>query len=271
LQRITIAQAPEFTGTGLEHLTAIPTLHELAFHATGALGQELVHLEKIATLQSLELGGLPITHEGTQQIGRTKQLQRLSIVGSTLLDEDLEYLSALPRLERLEISYNAITDAGITRLAKLPALQEVRLDRTFVTESGQAKLLGALPNQRQQPRGSETRRQRVPTRAVSSEYVTNVKTLVNYGAGVSSDPAGCRVQIFPVWTGGDAGLSLMEQLGDVQGLILLAPLTDTAIPYLTKLVHLQHLELNGTSISESGIQALREALPNTQIAIPEEP
>jgi Leucine-rich repeat (LRR) protein len=269
LRRVTIAQATNFTGTGLEYLAAIPTLSELTFHDTGKLGQSLIHLEKMASLQTLAMGSLPITHEGAQHIGMAQQLQQLSIFDSTLMDEDLEHLSALPRLERLTLSANAITDAGIAHLAKLLALQEIRLERTFVTAAGEAKLEAALPNQRQQPPGFEARRQRVTRRVVTPEYMAHVRQLVDYGAGVCSDPAGCRVQIFSHWSGGDTGLSILEQLGDVQGLVVRAPLTDTAVPYLKKLVHLQNLALFGTSISETEIDALREALPRTQIEVPE--
>ena len=42
-------------------------------------------------------------------------------------------------------------------------------------------------------------------------------------------------------------------------------ITDGAIPHLSKLTHLRELSVTGTGFTESGLQLLREALPNCKV------
>jgi hypothetical protein len=59
--------------------------------------------------------------------------------------------------------------------------------------------------------------------------------------------------IAPHWAGGDEQLALLEQLGDVRGVRITAPLTDTAVPYLNRLSQRQSTELCHTHISDAGV------------------
>ncbi len=89
-----------------------------------------------------------------------------------------------------------------------------------------------------------------------------------YGGRVSitdDTRAGYKVDLYADWSGGDPGLASLEHLDEVKVLIVRAPLTDTALPYLQTLAHLQYLELCGTRLSQAGVAELRKALPDTQL------
>jgi hypothetical protein len=99
--------------------------------------------------------------------------------------------------------------------------------------------------------------------------LATAREIIGLGAGVWPDQSGCNVWLFSNWCGGDEKLALLEKLGDVRGVFIKAPLTDTAIPYLTKLKHLEIIRLDAARITDAGVAELKKALPDTNIVLPD--
>jgi hypothetical protein len=270
LESLSISDAQSFTGDGLQQLAELTSLRSLSFTGTGVMGPAIAHLTRLPALEELTMLLVPLSKEGIQHVGEAKQLKRLTIQDSTLLDDDLKYLADLPQLESLVLKDNGISDEGLVHLTKLPSLRRVDLEGTFVSSEGQSKLYAALPNQEQAARmmrrESQTRDSHPP---VSPEYLATVRAIVAYGACIMPDQAGCRIMLFPHWSGGDEGLALLDKLGDVHGLNIRTLLTDTAIPYLKKLTRLEYIGLEADRMSDVGIDELKKALPNTNITRPD--
>ncbi len=110
------------------------------------------------------------------------------------------------------------------------------------------------PSVAQSARGALDKLRDVTARLAAAE-------LTRLGASVmprpNTNPPTYAVQIGEVWTGGDAGLALLADLGNVIWLsIENAPLSDDCLPHIARLTKLQNLYLGTTPLSGNGLAQL---------------
>lgn len=274
LEELGISNAMAFTGQGLEYLARLSGVRKLTISGANVLGESLVHLTGLQGLKELHIWDTPLDEIGVQRIGELKQLERLAIQHSNLLDEHLKYLTGLTQLRQLELRENGISDEGMVHLAKLPSLQQIDVSSTFVSDGSQAKLQSTMPETRRRAGvfngmniGGEQKEERF---TLTPEYLTTAREIIRAGAGVWPEGSKSNVWLFYNWAGGDEKLALLEQLGNVRGVFIKAPITDTAIPYLRKLTQVEVIRLDNARISDAGVEELKQALPNARVLRPED-
>lgn len=265
------------TDEGLLPLASLPSLETLTLDGCAEIrGRTLSSLTQLATLKQLNLRNVRLNTEHIPVIGRFISLELLALDGMAGIDDDaLASFSNLPRLRTLMLYGTNVTGTGFATMKRSEELQQLNLgSRAPVTNEGLQAIAAAFPKLAELSLGDGGTWDADGLKALAS--LDQLKQLFAQGAD------GCGDKELEVISGFKQldSLSLPNaqangaSLGRLSSLKLLTALDlsgaatvgDGAIPALGRLRGLRSLQLRGTAITESGVEALKKQLPNASIA-----
>jgi hypothetical protein len=233
----------DFQLAGLARMGTLPSLRSLGLsflrHLTDA---GMVHLRGLTQLESLTLSQCDgVTDAGLAHLRGLERLESLSLDETQVTDEGLGLVRSFPRLRTLNLGQlKQLTDAGLAHVAVLSGLQKLFLPGCVsITDVGLEHLRGLV----------------------------EMHTL-DLGATAVTD-AGLK------WLGGMGRLEFLylvglvgvtdEGLGHLEGRTSLRKLflggcrsvSDRGMSRLLGLKHLEFLGLDGTAVSDAGLERLR--------------
>jgi len=214
-------------------------------HVTDAC---LAQLKELPNLQELRLGGCAgITDAGLAHLAGLKQLAKLDLSNSGITSAGLAQLQGLTSLQELNLYGTAVTDAGLQALNGLTKLSKLDLGATAVTDAGLAHLAG-LKELTALSLGS-----------LGDLKGPGLKHLKGLAKLTELNLISTRIS--------DAELGAVEPLASLQTLYLMqTPVSDAGLPHLYGLKKLQTLGLTWTKVTDEGVEALKKALPQTDVS-----
>ena len=202
------------------------------------------HVGKLPTLLGLELRGPKISDAALEYLRDVPSLKGLTLEQAHITDKGLRHLESLTQLRVLTLKSVRVSDAGLTHLKGLTDLCMLHTEDTKITGTG-LETLSRLP--------------KLDTLYLRDSPVTD-KGLE--GLKGLTHLKWIELKNVPI-TG--SGLVHFKKLDRLESLWLQqSPVTDAGLRYLEGL-HLQHLEIEGTDITDAGVRRLRQALPGCNI------
>jgi Leucine-rich repeat (LRR) protein len=243
-------------------LAALPDLETLDLSHTRITDEGMLRLKAAPKIKDLNLFYAEwITDQGLTAIREWKHLKRLNVRGTRISDGTLEVVSHIPGLEALDIAHTSITDNGLDYLITLVNLKELSLGRGRLTNASfeilrmlptitYLDLSGARPAPPDMP-GRAIARQGIPE--ASLRAIAELKDLRVLKLGYSA-------------IGGE-GLRILGALGTIEklGLEGCRRVNDDAMTELAKWKNLKYLDVQDTDVTQSGVDALKEANPAISI------
>jgi len=274
-QHVLSLTGPRFTDANLSQLDGFSKLTDLLLIATKVNGDGLKQLESLPQLERLTFAGAAVTDEWLEQLPTLPHLKGLTLYSGRVTDAVLLLLKRYPTLESLQVGNMRIGDEGVAVLEHLPALKLLELRHTLVSDTGLEKL-AHVPNLEHFTLASPNvtgsglvhvaklqhlQHLQFDGQSVTDEWLRAVEPLRNvtwfglYGTNVKS-----------------SGLSAIERWTSLRQLYLNNnPLTDDVVPHLKELFLLNNVELRQTQVTADGAKRLRDALPDTSVAVDVEP
>jgi Leucine-rich repeat (LRR) protein len=197
---------------------------------------------------------LTITPETINTLAKLEDLESLSLWGTNVTDDDLVPLASLKKLRVIDLSFTNITGTSLKTLSTLTNLVSVRLDSCDVTDK-HLETLESMPQ--------------VAMLYLRNTKITDtgLKNLRFLDQILLLDLSDCKIT--------DAGLKSLGDLPVIQHLWLSktirygdddrSNLTDNSVGYLSTLKTLLELEIADSQITETAMEKLRHALPNTRV------
>ena len=236
-------------------------------------------LSKFRMLQSLRLRNCPkVEEEFLDQMGAAAHgLKTLELTGSNVGDKFAQGLTSLSRLEELRLGGTRLTDLGIIHVAGLKALWALDVGGTDVTLQGLACLSGSKIRElgylsTEMPNFAEQAIQ-------LAKMFPKLETVALSGEAFRAEHAEA-LRVF----GDLQSLNLLQNVPDQASLLALANLTgiqelqchsdkftDVHLAGVAKLRHLKRLILNGTEVSNRGLEALERCRQLELINVGETP
>jgi internalin A len=245
------------TDSDMAALAAMPNLARLDLSLTRISDHGLQQLKTAPAITDLNLCYAElITDAGLSTVKSWKHLKRLNVRGTKVTDTTLQHLSAVTSLESLDIGSAQITDVGLDLITSLPNLKELTIGGNKLTDNGLLPL-------RQLPgltyldlSGSERTDSGLWSVSLSEPGLDAIDTLRNMrwlrlnGTLVSA-----------------RGLERLKDLARLERLDLegCKRVGDDAAPVLASFRSLRAVDLTGTSFTEKGVAALRQAKPDCKI------
>lgn len=289
LQEIDLSDS-NVTDNDLESLRALTGLNALSLGRTYISDNGLKPLSLLHNLQTLDLSASRIKGLGFRHIGLLKslrtveldqcsiltfaelqcpQLQRLTARNAHLSDRVLSSLPKQPQLTDLCLNNNPeLDDSAFKYLRNCPALANLELADTGVTGKQIANLSGlpivvlTLDNC---PISSRSFKSIAKLDQLGDLSVSNI----GLTAANLEMLAGSRIYRLNIGANELKErdlLSLTRGFSELQALDLQDnPLTDSALPILTRLICLTELKLDGTKISPKGIHEIQRQLPRCTV------
>lgn len=225
---------------------------------------DLATLDGLSQLKALWIRDVPITGSGLADVHGLTQLEVLGLEGTKVADASLLHLKGMPKLINLHLDRTPVTDAGLAHL-KGTNLTILGLVGTNVTDAGLVNLQGLsnlvdlnLDKVTQvsdagiaQLKGLRMlRKLHLVQTAVTDAGVAHLRELdlqlLALGGTQTSDAA-------------------LEHLGSMKSLSALSvgkAVTDAGLERLKGLSKLTHLNVQGTKVTDAGVQELKKALPD---------
>jgi Leucine-rich repeat (LRR) protein len=240
-------------------LARLPHLERLDLSHTRITDEGLLHLRTAPKIQDLSLYYAElITDQGMAAIQNWKHLRRLNVRGTRISDGTLEIVSRLTQLEALDVAGTQITDHGLDHLLTLTQLRELSLGRSRLSDNA-FEVLKMLPTltylDLSGPRG--VNRQRgggsgaMPESLVRALAELRELRVLRLGySNISAD--GLRI------------LSVLQKVEKL-GLEACSRVDDAAAAELANWRGLQYVDLQETSVTPQGVEALRKARPGLVI------
>lgn len=231
-------------------LAGLPKLDTVTLGACGFEDETTLHsLARCRLLRSVGLVRVKCTDRGAVGLAKVPTLATIDLNGSTVGDETVQAVAALPLLEELDLYKTHVTDTGVASLAQCRSLKSLSLSDTAVTGSSLARL-AALPSliSLNLDRTKLTREG-----ALQLGELPHLETLSL--AELSLDDS-----VTPALVKLTALVSL-----DLNG----SAITDSAAAELAKLPALKYLRLEGSKVTQPGIEKLRAEHPDKQIFSPD--
>ncbi len=215
----------------------------------GVIGVDLLRWgQEVATVMELFDRGVVVN----DMDGRFDPLEPLKNVRSIEIGMDsglpglLGYVKDLPDLEAVNFRNGGVSDAGLNRVSELdrfPNLRSIAMDRCNVTDSGLERLANL--------------------RVLEGLYIYNCTKIT--GAGMAN-LAGLQQFRHLYLTGvpiRDAGMVHVAGLRQLSRLTLAGiPISDAGLAQLRDMPNLRRIDVHRTQVTEKGVNALCEALPD---------
>ena len=218
---------PIVTDVETEHLAKLSELRFLQLPIVNKITD--LGLRNLALLTKLEILGLgvnEITEAGMENLKSLKNLKDLSIPGAAITDRSIEHLDKLTELRHIELTGSKVGDDGMKHIEGLVKLESLILVSTQVTD-------------------------------VSMEMLSRLPILGNLDVG------GCNIT--------DAGLESLSRSPQLIRLFAFktkiggGKITDEGIKHLANIKTLKYVNISGNLVTEIGVNALRQALPDCKI------
>lgn len=216
------------------------TLKELALSGCELVGNESIQAigDHLHALKRLSITGVKFDGKSFKSL-KQLPLHHLYAEQTSIDDDALSALSDMTSLTELKLNYTLVTDRGIDYLTKLTKLEELGLANTAVTDKGIAKL-GALKDLEELDLGFTN----VGAQGLASlADLKNLHSLYLYNTKLD-----------------DNALKSLANFQDLTYLNLAnnGTITDAALDTITKLRHLQWLDLGGNQITDRGLKKIAE-------------
>lgn len=194
--------------------------------------EDIRNIEHLTGLDYLAIGFTEVTDQGLRSLQHLVNLTYLGLYNSKITDDGLATLTHLSRLTRLSMGETRITHQGIRSLSSLP-LEHIHLTGISLTRP----LVDAL-------------------KAIPSLTILQIE---------SGRPSWADIPGVDRPTSPDSIL-LLREITQLRTIALVGKLhDDSLIPALSQLTHLKKIEFWSTSVTPSGRDKLRRALPNCEI------
>lgn len=239
------------SNTGLATVATMPSIKRLYFKVHQVNNKGLAHLAKMSALEELDLGGKHISDAGLVHLAKLPRLEYISLMGDAFSDRALVHLGRVPSLRVISLSPisgpNSYTDEGIKHLAKLPNLENLfLLDNPKITNAGMAYLKNSKSLKK-----LNLRRTRVDDDGV--KHLKEIRTLESLE--------------LPDEKITDRGLEYVSELTNLKSLSIPLPhynnpnnytiyYTDKGLRHLTRLKHLEDLNIAGIGVNDAGMEHL---------------
>jgi hypothetical protein len=215
-----------FSAAGIRELRGLKNLKSLRL-----VGHEVpADAIDFPQLTALGLGHASIGDDVAKQIERLRELRSLELTYSRIGDDGLKAIAALPELRRFSFSGTTISDAGIEHLSHHPRLEHIKLRASGLTDR-------------------------------SLEHLSQIKTLTRLDLYGSGQPGVAPGRNFTA-----AGLTRLKNLPNLRTLWLTNLRLDGGYEVLQELRELHELHMMMCDVKEAELEALQEALPNTNIS-----
>lgn len=254
----------------LRRLAGLSDLTDLDLSLTHITDQGMQEIKGLTGIADLNLYYSEyVTDEGLAAIKGWKKLKRLNLHGTKISDNALEHISGITTLERLNVGSTLMTDVGLERLTMLPNLRELTMGGNELGDAG----LQAL---RQMPgltyldlsgrQGTDKNVWTVAMTDVGLQAVLTLHHLRDLRLGCSTIGVGIEgtklaevtvMSITPKWLEQIKSLAQLERL-KLQGC---KQIDDDSLAPLTDLKLLREVDLQGTTVTKKGADALRQARP----------
>lgn len=260
----TINKGACLNDSGLQQLREFPQLRSLSSHEMTDAG--LVHVAKIAALRTLDIAQTNVTDAGLAYLGELGALRVVVLSSTDATDAGLAHLARLEALEELHLYNTKVTDAGLVHLAELRQLRTLSLGRTGVTNAGLAYLAGL--NRLRHLQLSDTIVGDVGLAHLANLTALHSLVLRNTSVGDSGlqHLAGLEaLRKLDLDSTGvtDAGLAHLVKLNALRELdVQSTRISDAGMVHLFGLTKLKQLTLWKTRVTSTGVDALKQALPN---------
>jgi hypothetical protein len=233
------------TDAGLARVAKLPALEELVVvNAKGVTDAGMTRVAALPALRTLNARFAAVTDAGARTLATKGRLESLDLWGTQITDAGLEAIADLQELRELSVGYTRATNAGARSVARLPKLEVLYGSLVFGDDGVRA--LGPLHALRE-------------LHLVSSDITARGFEAIATHEGLERLDVGCgKVR------GRDVAplvrlTKLKELYLDCQGL------DDEAIPFLSRLTQLEHLNVVPTSMSDAGRKRLYAALPGATL------
>jgi Leucine-rich repeat (LRR) protein len=245
-------------------LASMPDLETLDLSHTRITDEGMLRLKSAPKIKDLNLFYAEwITDQGMTAIRDWTHLKRLNVRGTRISDGTLEIVSHIVGLEALDIAHTSVTDNGLDYLITLINLKELSLGRGRLTNASlqilkmlstitYLDLSGARPTPPDMP--GRAAQQGIPEASVRA--IAELKELRVLKLGYSAIGAeGLRIL---------GAVSTIEKLG-LEGC---RRVNDAALAELANWKNLKYLDVQDTQVTQTGVDALKNANPALVILAP---
>jgi len=260
--------------TDLRRLNELPNLTGLDLSLTRITDQGMLELKPLPNISDLNLYFAEyVTDEGLAAIKDWKHLRTLNLHGTKIGDAGLEHIAGIATLESLNVGSTLMTDVGLERLTMLTHLKELTMGGNELGDAGLQALRQMHGLTYLDLSGRQGTDKKVWTVAMTDTGLDAVMTLtelkelrfacVSIGVGIEGTRLGevSVLTVTPKWLERIATLSKLENL-KLQGC---SRIDDDSLKTLATMRALREADLQGTSVTEKGAAALREAKPGIKL------
>lgn len=272
---------------GVATLHQLPRLHTLEVESCGLSADGARHISKILTLKYLNLSRNKIGPEGAKALVALKDsLERLELVDSEIGDDGMRALGSLSKLRILQVPKNDISHAGAQGLARLRNLSFLDLGQNHIGDVGAAHLSGIGYLERLNIPGNSigddgacslshikglqelsASQNRIGDRGVSCIADRATLTHINLSHNSITKkgaeefarlPRLISLNLEGNMVGDEGAISICRNASSMLHALHLAQcgIGDSAVPAISQLVSLHHLDLSRNSISDAGIKEI---------------
>jgi hypothetical protein len=259
------------TDDWLKNLDGLPDLTRLELSGTMISDAGLASIRNLQSLERLNVCLTPVTDGCLKHLAGLTNLRRLVICSTMVTGSGFRDVPDWPRIESINLHSCPVSDEGLAALSRFANLQRLEIVHSKVTDAG-LKHLGKLTNLRQLHVASHgtTRHGLGFVDGLAKLYQLDLYEELASNEGLAHAGTLKQLKILNLYSGpvDDAGLASLRSLTNLEELTLggLSSITDASVDSVTGLKNLKQLKVNGTKISEAGMQRLRTALPATQIS-----
>ncbi len=287
-------QNSQVSAAGLNYLRAMENLLILSLHGTQLRPEELSLLGHLTSLKSLDIAGSVTNDQVVGSLTGLTSLESLNLNATLITAAAGPALGQFSNLQVLNLASTAADDSTVAAVSKLP-IRELDLMRTRITSTSiltmkQMKSLEELNVAFTQVQGAafkglgaSFKRLNVGETNFGDEGLLAIKGMKSledlnvYGAGIVEDKRIATVfKSFPnlkILNAGangitNAGMDAFFKGHDSLEELRLGnnkPITDQGLYFLIAVKTLKYLEVNGTSCTANGAQALKQKLPDCKI------
>ena len=238
-------------------LAALTNLTRLDLSLTRISDHGLLALKGAPAITDLNLRYAElITDAGLSAVKGWKHLKRLNLRGTKVTDATLQHLAVVSSLESLDIGYAQITDVGLDLITPLPNLKELTIGGNKLTDNGLQPLRQLQGLIYLDLSGAQRTDSGLWSVSLSEPGLDAIDTLKNLRwLRLNGTLVAAR------------GLERLKDLKMLERLDLedCKRVGDDAAAVLGSFHSLHIVDLTGTSFTEKGIAALRQAKPDCKI------
>jgi hypothetical protein len=131
---------PSVDDAKIEHLAALPRLHELHLNQTSVTGTGFAALTGLPNLEDVYMPDSAINDAGMRFVVALPHLLQLQLSGTKITDAGLENISRLPMLDALWLDRTAVTDKAVPFILSLKYLHCLSFSQTALSNEGLMRL-----------------------------------------------------------------------------------------------------------------------------------